>query len=228
MKLRGTLWSFYVACCALAVLSSESHAEYVVCRDSADNKEFLVCNAKSCPGGSTFVSWSPSDHQNCTGDRKRGSYDYGSCAPIQAIGWTWSKGGNKNSFCKSKGYAGVLAAEECHTEKEYKDGGWCYTEGELQICKNALHCVDAKNRTPCQDIKALDWIGGHKTKFCQGRGYKGVLAAADCYPGKSYDDGGWCFDNQDECRSKLSCTVDPSTRREPEIRMPSDIRNRVN
>lgn len=40
----------------------------------------------------------------------------------------------------------------------------------------------------CVDMKALGWRKGHKTRFCTGRGYDGVLPA----PGK-YNKGGCCY-----------------------------------
>lgn len=113
----------------LFCISANSLAEYSVCRDNIHGKEFIECNRKGCPSGSSFVAWNPSNHPTCGASSQ--------CPSIISLGWT---SGHKTKFCRRHGFGGVIAAAECKSGKKYRHGGWCYKEGAMQSCRAQLGC----------------------------------------------------------------------------------------
>ncbi len=83
---------------------------YKTCRDTMTGRLMIACGARTCPGGTEMVAWSPETHPNCNVNP--------ACVDMKDLGW---KSGHKNRFCTSRGYDGVKPRAG-----KYRNGGWCF------------------------------------------------------------------------------------------------------
>lgn len=95
-----------------------------------DGTQYFYCKYNECALGDIVLSTSTADHPDCPGTSEK-------CPDIRGLGWVK---GHKTNFCLDKGFGAHIAAAECHSGKNYRDGGWCVEKGALDHCKEILKC----------------------------------------------------------------------------------------
>lgn len=104
---RSALMFAMLAATAL-VSAQPAVGKYKVCIDPNRNRPVIACGENSCPGGTTYDRTVNKPIPECNG----------SCVDMRSLGW--KNKGNKNDWCKARGYEGVYAYPG-----KYIKGGCC-------------------------------------------------------------------------------------------------------